>query len=107
VPSFRQRRRHGHDARRVAVRERADQRVDESVEPAPEISFQLGTCGERGHRSACVHHEKDLTESLPEAHARHVQQAAGLQVGVVQDDRNGRVRWAGSNRLDELTASKR
>jgi hypothetical protein len=38
--SLRQRRRHGHDARRPLVApKRIDQRVDESVEPAPEIGF--------------------------------------------------------------------
>jgi hypothetical protein len=37
-----------------------DQRVDENVEPAPQVGFQLVLCGERDHRSARVHDELDL-----------------------------------------------
>ena len=60
-PLLGQRREHRHDRRRpLVVPKRIDQRVDESVEPAPEIGFQLLPRGERSHRSARVHYEKDL-----------------------------------------------
>jgi len=39
---------------------RADQRVDEHVEPTPQISLQLAPCGEGSPGAARIHDEKDL-----------------------------------------------
>jgi hypothetical protein len=60
ISRIRQRRRHGHDRRALVAPERIDERVDECVEPAPQIGLHLAPRGEGSLGAASVHHEKDL-----------------------------------------------